>query len=45
MATIRKRTGKLKDRTATYWVVDYSVTQQGRTHRKQEHFVVDPAEP
>jgi len=45
MATLRKRKRKLGDGTATYWVVDFSVTENGKTRRKQEHFRVDPAQP
>jgi len=45
MATLRKRSKKLKHGAATYWVVDFSVTENGEVRRKQEHFRVDPKAP
>ncbi len=45
MATLRKRRRKLKNGTATYWVVDFSFTENGEIRRKQEHFRVDPKAP
>ena len=45
MATLRRRRRRLKGRTVTYWVVDFSVTEGGKTRRRQQHFRVDPAEP
>jgi len=45
MATLRKRRKKLKHGAATYWVVDFSVTENGEVRRKQEHFRVDPKAP
>ena len=45
MATLRTRKRKLKDGVANYWVVDYSVTEGGRTRRKQDHFRIQSSDP
>ena len=36
MATLRKRDRKLKSGPASYWIVDYSVTERGRLRRQNE---------
>ena len=45
MATLRKRTRRLKNGPAAYWVVDYSISESGRVRRRQLHFRVDPSNP